>query len=79
MEWKVVLLAIALLAIGFAGIAIKILVKKTGNLQEPVPARIRFLTKTEKPAPSVERAQRSSAIKKPLNCPLSNHQVIPAC
>lgn len=31
MEWKVVLLAIALLAIGFAGIAIKILVKKDGQ------------------------------------------------
>ncbi len=31
MEWKVVLLAIALLAVGFAGIAIKILVKKDGK------------------------------------------------
>ena len=31
MEWKVVLLAIALLAIGFAEIAIKILVKKDGQ------------------------------------------------
>jgi len=31
MEWKVVLLAIALLAAGFAGIAIKILFKKDGK------------------------------------------------
>lgn len=31
MEWKVILLAIGLLALGFAGIAIKILVKKDGE------------------------------------------------
>jgi|TARA_B110000444_G_C18760929_1_gene557548 hypothetical protein len=31
MEWKVVLLSIGLLALGFAGIAIKILVKKNGE------------------------------------------------
>lgn len=31
MEWKVVLLAIGLLALGFAGIAIKILMKKDGE------------------------------------------------
>ncbi len=31
MEWKVVLLAIGLLALGFAGIAIKLLVKKDGE------------------------------------------------
>ena len=31
MEWKVVVLSIALLAIGFAGIAIKLLVKKDGE------------------------------------------------
>ena len=31
MEWNVVLLAIALIAIGFAGISIKLLVKKDGE------------------------------------------------
>ena len=31
MEWTTLLLAIALLALGFAGIAIKILVKKDGE------------------------------------------------
>lgn len=31
MEWKIVLLAIGMLALGFAGIAIKILVKKDGK------------------------------------------------
>ena len=31
MEWKVIVLSIALLAIGFAGIAIKLLVKKDGE------------------------------------------------
>lgn len=31
MEWKVILLAIGLLAIGFAGIAIKLIVKKDGE------------------------------------------------
>ena len=31
MEWKVVLLAIGLMALGLAGIAIKLLVKKNGT------------------------------------------------
>jgi hypothetical protein len=31
MEWKVILLTIGMLALGFAGIAIKILVKKDGE------------------------------------------------
>lgn len=31
MEWKVVLLSVGLLAVGFAGIAIKILIKKDGE------------------------------------------------
>ena len=31
MDWKIVLIAIAMLGLGFAGIAIKILVKKNGK------------------------------------------------
>ena len=68
MEWKVVLLAIALLLSGLQGLPSKPR-QKDGHLQEPVPARTRFSTKTEKLAP-LWSAQRSSArLKKPLTRP----------
>ncbi|MDA0913115.1 MAG: membrane or secreted protein [Bacteroidetes bacterium] len=45
MEWKVVALAIGLLAIGFAGIAIKILVKKDGKFAGTCASQSPFLNK----------------------------------
>lgn len=45
MEWKVVALAIGLLAIGFAGIAIKILVKKDGKFAGTCASQNPFLNK----------------------------------
>ncbi|MFZ9056172.1 MAG: membrane or secreted protein [Flavobacteriales bacterium] len=43
MEWKVVLLAIGLLALGVAGIAIKILVKKDGKFAGTCASQNPFL------------------------------------
>lgn len=45
MEWKVVALAIGLLAIGFAGIAIKILLKKDGKFAGTCASQSPFLNK----------------------------------
>lgn len=43
MEWKVVALSIGLLALGFAGIAIKILVKKDGKFAGTCASQNPFL------------------------------------
>ena len=45
MEWKVALLAIGLLALGFAGIAIKIIVKKDGKFSGTCASQSPFLNK----------------------------------
>ena len=46
---KVVLLAVALLAISFAGIAIKILIKKDGKFSGTCASQSPFLNKSDEP------------------------------
>ena len=45
MEWKLVLLAIGMLGLGFAGIAIKLIVKKNGKFAGTCASQSPFLNK----------------------------------
>ncbi|MBN32035.1 MAG: membrane or secreted protein [Crocinitomicaceae bacterium] len=49
MDWNVILLAIVLLAIGFAGIAIKILLKKDGQFAGTCASQNPMLNKEGEP------------------------------